>query len=672
MINRLSLLRSTGVCPLFGVFVLLAPPPVLAQSTERVSVSSTGVQGEGASSEVAISADGRFVAFASRATTLVQPDTNGPISDVYLRDRWNGTTELVSIRPNGSRFDQDTLSPTLFADGRYVAFATVWPGEQVYVRDRMQNQTIVVSVNRNGHLANNTSFSPWISRSGRHVAFVSYATNLDPFRPATNSGYHVYVHDRDADGDGIWDEQGQPGAIETVRVDLGKWNPSLGGFEEANNTSDNPSISEDGRFVAFTSAASNLDPLRPDTNGFADAFVHDRDADGDGIFDEQADPNGVRTIRVNISSAFDPNQPAGHQEANHFTYAPIISANGRHVAFLSHASNLVNDDVPPLPGWDGAYVHDRDADHDGVYDEQDQPGGTRTVLVSRDSTGVPETMYDGRPFPSADGRFVAFLGVGHFTLPYHNSYPHVILRDRDADGDGVFDEAGQSATTRVSISTTCEQSNERSGFVAAISDSGQCVAFSSHAYNLVSDDTNNQPDIYVRDRGTCLVPSITMYPVSQSAHVCDEVVLETHAIGDPPLMYQWRKYGTPNDPNTAVPVIDDPNHIWGATSPTLVIDPRDPNDSGMYDCVVTNNCLCSETWSAPATLTVSWRLGDMNCDGVVDFFDIDPFVCALQGPPCYQPHFPECRYLNGDCDGDGYVTFFDIDPFVARLGDGCP
>ena len=72
------------------------------------------------------------------------------------------------------------------------------------------------------------------------------------------------------------------------------------------------------------------------------------------------------------------------------------------------------------------------------------------------------------------------------------------------------------------------------------------------------------------------------------------------------------------------------------------------------------------TWVAK--MVMPFRLGDMNCDGAVNFADIDPFVLALSSPNAYHAAFPNCNILNADCNGDGVVNFADIDPFVALLG----
>jgi Tol biopolymer transport system component len=152
------------------------------------------------------------------------------------------------------------------------------------------------------------------------VAFVSDSNNL--VSGDTNGFSDVFVHDRDADGNGTYDE---PGGISTVRVSV------LSDGSEGNGDSSAPSISSDGRYITFESMASNL--VDNDTNGNVDVFVHDRDADGNGTYDE---PGGISTVRVSVLS--------DGSEGNGDSSAPSISSDGKLVTFESEADNLVASD----------------------------------------------------------------------------------------------------------------------------------------------------------------------------------------------------------------------------------------------------------------------------------------------------------------------------------------
>src|SRR5262249_19496013 len=173
-------------------------------TTERVSVDSVGVQGNGDSGTygVSISADGRFVAFASFANNLVPGDTNG-VSDVFVRDRLTATTTRVSVDSGGAQGSGDSYGPSISADGLSVAFISDasnligWDTNgttDVYYRAWQNNYTEIVSVDSSAALANGPSTEASISADGRFVAFSSYATNLVP--GDTNGSLDVFVRGR--------------------------------------------------------------------------------------------------------------------------------------------------------------------------------------------------------------------------------------------------------------------------------------------------------------------------------------------------------------------------------------------------------------------------------------------------------------------------------------------
>jgi Tol biopolymer transport system component len=273
--------------------------------TERISVSSDGVQGDGLSFTPSFSADGRFAVFNSDATNLVPGDTNGR-TDIFLRDRQTGKTERISVGPDGAQADGNSREESISADGRFVAFQSdatgLVPGDtngliDVFVRDLLTGTTeriaaphpatqsvgplisadgrVVVFSNGVGlgHLyahtlatgenelvsatpaageAHGVFFAPSPSADGRTVAFYSDASDL--VEGDTGTGYDVFVRDLDT--------------RTTERITVGPKGA------EADGWSDLPSISGDGRYVAYSSSAANL--VEGDTNGRADIFVHDR------------------------------------------------------------------------------------------------------------------------------------------------------------------------------------------------------------------------------------------------------------------------------------------------------------------------------------------------------------------------------------------------------------
>lgn len=233
-----------------------------AHITTRVSVSSTGAQANLDSYSSAISADGRYVVFQSGADNLVPGDTNA-MSDIFVHDRLTGKTRRVSVNSAGMQGNNLSIyDPAISADGRYVVFASaadnLVPGDtneawDVFVHDRTTEITTRVSVSSAGKQGNNISYSAKISADGRYVAFASAAQNLDPGEPKP-SATDVFVHDRQTH--------------ETARVSVN----SAG--RQVDGGGINPAISADGRYVAFWSGADSLVP--GDTNKAADVFIHNR------------------------------------------------------------------------------------------------------------------------------------------------------------------------------------------------------------------------------------------------------------------------------------------------------------------------------------------------------------------------------------------------------------
>ncbi len=299
---------------------------------ERVSVASDGTQGNFDSYAPSISADGRYVTFSSQSN-LVEGDTNG-ITDIFVHDRVTGETQRVSIASDGTQGNggENYITSSISADGRYVAFKSgagnLVEGDtngeiDCFVYDRLTGETTRVSVASNRAEGNSDYVAPAISADGRYVAFVSYATNL--LEEGTNQYENIFVHDR-------------------VRSET-TLSPVSSEGTQGNNSSLAPSISADGRYVAFKSKADNL--VEGDTNGVVDCFVHDR------LTGE--------TTRVSIASdGTQANGDCGFYPT-FLIFGPSISADGRYVAFSSFATNLVEGftEYANIWGYSGIYVHDR-------------------------------------------------------------------------------------------------------------------------------------------------------------------------------------------------------------------------------------------------------------------------------------------------------------------------
>jgi Tol biopolymer transport system component len=347
--RRFALALLTGAVALTlplveGSSVAAFPTPV-----ETVDVSTGGDVGNDAAYHPAISDDGRFVAFRSNASNLVAGDTNGKV-DVFVRDRQSGTTERVDVTSAGAQVDPGAGysfaadNPAISADGAIVAFEGVGAfvpsapaGTQIYVRNRATGTTELISGARP---PGDNNFYPAVSADGRFVAFTSQHVGTQN---------HMYLYDRQS--------------ATTTQVDI-----TTAGVPSAGEVTSccviRPAVSADGRYVAFTSTASDLVP--GDTNGDWDVFVRD--------------VVGGTTEMVSVDSS-------GHGVDGR-SIGPSISADGRLVAFSSTSISL-----PPaqLFARSRVFVHDR------VTGE--------TTLES-----VNAAAADGGDDPhlSADGRFLAF------------------------------------------------------------------------------------------------------------------------------------------------------------------------------------------------------------------------------------------------------------------------
>ncbi|MGJ3245306.1 MAG: hypothetical protein ACFE0I_04435 [Elainellaceae cyanobacterium] len=238
-----------------------------------VSTASDGTQGNGdpgSFDSLAISADGRYVVFSSNANNLVPGDTNG-VPDLFRKDLTTGAIARLSVDSNGTQSPANVLNnnqyrPSISADGRYVAFQSRAPltgvsGEGVFVRDAVASTTTLASVNSNGVPANSPSSSPSISADGRFVAFSSLASNLSP--QDTGIDFDIYMRDRIEQTTTLVsvNSQGQKGDGFSVNESF------------LNDDALNPVMSPNGRYVVFQSTYSNLVPN--DTNGYSDVFMHD-------------------------------------------------------------------------------------------------------------------------------------------------------------------------------------------------------------------------------------------------------------------------------------------------------------------------------------------------------------------------------------------------------------
>ncbi|NUM44825.1 MAG: PD40 domain-containing protein, partial [Anaerolineales bacterium] len=287
-----SLLITLLLITFFRASAQTPPPPTL------ISLSSTGEPGNGNSTSPSLSADGRWIAFASDATNLVPNDTNG-VTDIFVHDRQTGETTRVSVSTNGEQGNGRSTFPVISGNGRYVAYqseaANLVPADtngvpDIFVYDRLTGETKRASVGLKGEQANGESSNVSISHDGRYLAYQTKASNL--VRGDDNGAWDVYVYDNGVTGN-------------VVRASVSS--EGVGG----NLESFNPQISGDGRIVVFVSASNTL--LSNDDSKSQDVFAYNRVL--------------AQTTRISQNAN-------GTRLPDGFPFFPIVSNLGRHIHFL--------------------------------------------------------------------------------------------------------------------------------------------------------------------------------------------------------------------------------------------------------------------------------------------------------------------------------------------------
>ena len=447
--------------------------PAAGNRTVRISVGPAGIEADAFSRNGTVSRTGRYVAFASPAQNL----TGDPMGELHilLRDRDsdnnggfdepNGATTALASKAAGGGFPNGaSFQPAISDDGRYIAYASYASNiasgntggfSEVYVYDRIADQTRRVSISSAGAPADGNAAAPSISADGRFVAFRSSATNL--VGAATNGFDHIFVHDRDADEDGVFDEAG---AIATVLVSRGEGGAALDAGAMK------PQISGDGRHIIYSSSATNA--VAGDTNGVLDVFAYDMNT-------------GVTT---RVSVAADGTQGNDHS-GDPGEDSQDISHDGRFVVFGTKATNL----SAGATGRRLVYLHDRDTDGDGVFDEA---GAIATFQVAAER--FPSSLsWAGSPAISANGQRVAF-----YYYSGQGSNGQIYVYDRPSD-----------SATMYSVSIAGEPANFDPRY-PDISADGNQVVYESIADNLAETaDTNGENDIFA---SVSIAPTPTLPP----------------------------------------------------------------------------------------------------------------------------------------------------------------
>lgn len=408
-----------------------------AQVTQRVSLSSSGLEGNGTCPrQPDLTPDGRWIVFESTSSNLVPGDING-MADIFVRDRTTGTTTRVSVDASGLGGNGHSQGPCISVDGRWVAFTSVAsdlvPGDangvqDVFVKDVQTGAIEIASVDSFGAPSDGDSLFPACSADGRYIVFMSLGTTL--VLGDTNGERDIFVRDR------------QTSLTERVSVS------SLGAQGDG-DCSLYPSISRDGRYVAFYSDSSTL--VAGDTNGASDVFLRDRQM--------------MTTERTSVST--------GGAQGNDSSSLACVTDDGRHVTFMSAATNLVPGDTN---GYIDCFVRDRTL-------------GT-TERISVGPGGAQGNNLSEYPMPSADGRYIVFTSNASTLGPADtNGVKDVYLRDQQT-----------GTTQRISVDSDGVEGNAKCYYHPTITADGRYIAFASEASNHVPGDTNIGHDVFLRDR----------------------------------------------------------------------------------------------------------------------------------------------------------------------------
>ncbi|MCC0020394.1 MAG: PD40 domain-containing protein [Nitratireductor sp.] len=403
-----------------------------------VSESTTGGGGNGDSLTVntggrAISADGRYLVYYGDASDLVTDDTNGA-RDIFLYDAISQTTTLISRNALGDSANGASEAPSISADGRYVVYYSLASDlvagdtngfRDIFLYDTVSQTTVLISNDASGGPSDDGSFFPSISADGRYVVYHSFATDL--VAGDSNGARDIFLYDTVSQ------------TTELISKDA-SGTPSDG-------DSYTPSISADGRYVVYSSNATDL--VAGDTNNRRDIFLYDT----------------VSQTTTLISS------DASVGPSDFDSYEPTISRDGRYVVYSSNATNLVAGDTN----------NRRDI---FLYDTVSQT----TALISIDASAGPSNGHSYTPSISADGRYVVYYSLASDLVADDlNGYPDIFVYDT------------QTGTTALVSVDSGGGGTDNSSYSPSISDDGSTIVFDSYASVFVANDTNFLRDVYIAD-----------------------------------------------------------------------------------------------------------------------------------------------------------------------------
>ncbi len=413
-------------------------------ATTRVSVDSLGVESDGFSDGVSISANGRYITFYSEATNLITGDTNG-FSDVFLHDTQTGTTTRVSVDSLGVEGDSSSSTSSISSSGRYIFFtsdATNFTSEDdnaqtdVFLHDTQTGDTTLINPYTANGGSSISSYANSISSDGRYVVFSSSASNF--VLNDINSSSDIFFYDT------------QDLELNTISISN---DPQTTTFQ-VNDDIYYTQMSGNGQYITFVSDASNI--VLNDFNNANDIFLYN-----------------IQTQQTDIVSV-----SSSEEVGNGASIGGSISNDGRYIAFYSTSSNLV-------PGTSGFNYYLRDTQ-----------GGTTTV-VSVDSLGDP--LNAGSPFGN-----VRISGNGRYVV--YDSHPSVSL-----PGGSIYGAYRYDTQTGTTIRVAVDSSGDSvSGSVVSISQDGRYVFFVTDVNGVVPEDMNGFSDVFMYDAQTDTVSLISV------------------------------------------------------------------------------------------------------------------------------------------------------------------
>lgn len=432
---------------------------LITQTTTLVSreVGTQATEANRYSNVPALSADGRWIVYASLATNLVsgQVDNNND-SDVFLYDRQTGITELVSrgagtLTTTGNSYSG---APSISADGRFITFLSQSTNlviglvkrnslDDVFVYDRLTQTTELVSraAGTTTTTGNSISTNPTISEDGKFIVFQSQANDLVPGQIGGTELTNIFVYDRIA---GITKMVSRvAGTVATA----------------GNGMSISPRISADGQVITFMSISTNLVPSQIEKNGHSDIFVYDQTSGKTQLVSHAA---GTTITTGNFHS-----------------FNPAISADGNFITYESVATDLVFSQNDTNLTWD-VFVYNRVS---GTTELVSRAAGTRTTTGNQKSVS---------PTISGNGQFVAFESIATNLVPGQtdtSGTTDIFVFDRINNQIRLVSGVNGSPSITVRGITNSPQ----------ISQNGQYIVFQSYSNNLIPDDYNNNLDVFVAE-----------------------------------------------------------------------------------------------------------------------------------------------------------------------------